>query len=96
MVKPVEVISSLLTSWNEIDGLVGIQQVNGYVLEFEAGMLFDWVDIGRKIAVAMHEHLFSSLELEYSIEASLQQTDPHGEGPMTPGIRARRFDPTQI
>jgi hypothetical protein len=72
----VEVFRSYLHGLNSIDGLFGVYHPHGYMMEFDAGLLFDSEEIGRRIAQLVHEHFYSSMEFSFEIDPSFQSRGP--------------------
>lgn len=68
----VGVFKSYLHGLNAIDGLIGICHPNGYVVDFETGLLFDSVEIGRRIAQLVHEHFYGSMEFSFEVDPGYQ------------------------
>lgn len=78
--NPVEAYRELLEGFASIEGLIHVQQVNGYALNIEVGKLFKSLDIGRNVAELMANSLFQK-ELQFTHgqegdEAARPQLDP--------------------
>jgi hypothetical protein len=66
----VEIFKSYLHELNAIDGLIGVCHPHGYVLEFDAGLLFDTAQIGRRIAQLVHVSFYPELEFSFEIDSA--------------------------
>lgn len=67
-----EVFKSYLHGLNTIDGLIGVCHPHSYMMEFDAGMLFNKVEIGRRIAELVHRHFYSSFSFSFEIDPAYQ------------------------
>jgi hypothetical protein len=72
LIHSVEIFRSYLHGLNAIDGLIGVCHPHGYMMEFDAGLLFDAEEIGRRIAQLVHEHFCRSMEFSFEIDPSFQ------------------------
>lgn len=80
LTQPGRVFSVFIEELNQIKGIVSIQNRSPYRLDYQAGLLFDAIEIGKLMAKALHTHFFGEQEFLFSVSrdfgVSLPESDP--------------------